>query len=191
MSRKVVILSAVVFSLGMALPADAAAGRIPIAAEQVASVLRAAGMDVTTQQISVPAAVVATSRYPVLKVGAIEAWRDHQIRVRVECSNPAECLPFFIAVLDSNGQHAFPNSAGALNAFEVPAASQSRVVPFVVRPGSAATLLLGGEHIRIQLPVICLQNGRLGQTIRVSSKDRRQTFSAEIVGPAVLKGRLQ
>jgi flagella basal body P-ring formation protein FlgA len=50
---------------------------------------------------------------------------------------------------------------------------------------------LTGEHIRIQLPVICLQNGRLGQTIRVTSKDRRQTFSAEVVGPVVLNRRLQ
>jgi hypothetical protein len=190
MSRKV-ILSAVVLLLGMAQPGDAVADGIPIAPEQVAGVLRAAGMNVTPQQISLPAAVVATSRNPVLKVGGIEAWRDHQIRVRVECTHPAECLPFVIAVLDSHDQQVIPTSAGALNAFEMTAASHPAAAPLIVRAGSPANLLLVGEHIRIQLPVICLQSGRLGQTIRVTSKDRRQTFSAEVARPSALKGRLQ
>jgi hypothetical protein len=40
------------------------------------------------------------------------------------------------------------------------------------------------------MPVICLQGGVRGQTIRVASTDRKQVFDAEIVATGMLKGNL-
>jgi flagella basal body P-ring formation protein FlgA len=57
--------------------------------------------------------------------------------------------------------------------------------------GSRATLLLEGDHVHIQVPVVCLQNGAVGQTIRVASPDHKQTYVAQVTGNNVLRGRLQ
>ena len=43
----------------------------------------------------------------------------------------------------------------------------------------------------IQLPVICLENGAVGQTILAASLDHKQTYRAEVSDNSVLKGRLQ
>jgi flagella basal body P-ring formation protein FlgA len=60
----------------------------------------------------------------------------------------------------------------------------------VVRAGSPAVLLIEGDHIHIQIQVVCLENGAPGQTIRASSKDHRQTYTAKVGEDAVLRGKL-
>jgi flagella basal body P-ring formation protein FlgA len=44
--------------------------------------------------------------------------------------------------------------------------------------------------VHIRIAVVCLENGAPGQTIRVSSKDRRQTYTAKVIDEAVLRASL-
>ena len=69
--------------------------------------------------------------------------------------------------------------------------SNSNSNDFVIRTGVRATLLLDGGHVHIQLPVVCLENGALGQTIRVTSLNHRQTYMAQVDANRILRGKLQ
>ena len=60
----------------------------------------------------------------------------------------------------------------------------------VIRSGSSAILELEGPHIHIRIPVICLQNGAAGQTIRATDKDHRRIYAAQVTDIAILRGRL-
>jgi flagella basal body P-ring formation protein FlgA len=56
--------------------------------------------------------------------------------------------------------------------------------------GAPATLLLEGARVHIRLAVVCLENGAPGQTIRVASRDHRQTYMAKVVDEEVLRASL-
>jgi len=57
----------------------------------------------------------------------------------------------------------------------------------VLRSGDPATMVFNNRFLHISMPVICLQSGRQGQTIRVASIDHRRFYKAEIMGPGLLK----
>ena len=59
-----------------------------------------------------------------------------------------------------------------------------------VEAGSRATLLLEGERLHIKVPVICLESGEPGSSIRVAGLDRKQTYFAQVVDATLLKGNL-
>jgi len=59
-----------------------------------------------------------------------------------------------------------------------------------VRSGSPATLMLDSDRVHIRLSVICLENGAPGQRIRVTGKDHRLVFTAQVIDGSLLKGRL-
>jgi hypothetical protein len=60
----------------------------------------------------------------------------------------------------------------------------------IVKIGSHATLVIDAQRLHIKLPVICLEQGAPGQTIRVTALDRKQTYKAEVIGSTLLKGTL-
>ena len=60
----------------------------------------------------------------------------------------------------------------------------------VAKSGAHATLLLEGDRMHIKVPVICLETGEVGHTIRVAAADHKQTYSAEVVDATLLKGTL-
>ena len=171
-----------------ALPAVAASARNAITTSQIAAAINSAGMQISARQVMLLTDVVAAGDAPVLKVQSMERWGDHQLKVRLSCSSQAECIPFFVGVRDAD----LKTSQLASSDSDRSADARVKRDPksFVVRSGTPATLLLDGQRIHIQLSVICLEGGAPGQTIRVASKDHRQTYTAEIVDGSVLKARL-
>jgi hypothetical protein len=158
------LIPVLILSVAMALPAIAATpGHTTITAEQVAAAINGAGIKVSADQVVLLSDVVAKTSSPALKVESMERWGDRRMRVRMNCAKAEECLPFFVAVSWSQA---------------------------VVRAGSPAVLLIEGDHIHIQIQVVCLENGAPGQTIRASSKDHRQTYTAKVGEDAVLRGKL-
>ena len=120
--------------------------------------------------------VVATNSAPKLKVESMERWGDHRMKFRLDCVKSEECLPFFVAVRWSQAEATppvFADHSSTAISLAKPGSNS-----FIMRAGSPAILLLDGDHIHIQLPVVCLENGALGQTIRVASPDHRQTYTA-------------
>jgi len=106
------------------------------------------------------------------------------VKVKLRCQDNHECLPFYVLVhrLDK-----LNISSARLKAVSAAAAD---VPQNVIRGGEHATLILESPDSRMSLPVICLQSGILGQTIRVASPDHRQLFDAVVVAPGKLKGSL-
>ena len=181
-------IPALFLSAAMALPAVAASARNTITAEQVAAAINGAGMKVSADQVVILADVMATDSSPKLKVESMERWGDHQMKFRLDCVKAGECLPFFVAVRWSQAEpvpSVFADHSSTAISLAKPDSNS-----FIVRAGSPAVLLLEGDHIHIQLPVVCLQNGAIGQTIRVASPDHRQTYMAAVGEDAVLRGKL-
>jgi len=163
-------------------------GRVAITRDQVAAAIRIAGIEVTAQQVLLLNDVAAESSAPALEVESMERWGRDRMKVRLACVSSEECLPFYVAVRLGDGASVpapVVDSNGA-SAQRSPAETAS----YVVRSGSPATLLLDGEHVHIRIPVICLEEGAIGQTIRVASKDRRLTYTAKVFSGDQLRGRL-
>jgi hypothetical protein len=178
-------ISLVIGLAATALPALAATARVAINPTQVAGAISNAGIKISPEQVTLLADVVANQADPTLVVESMERWGDNRMKVRMNCAN-SECLPFFVAVQWGQNE---PTAAGFASRGAVGASSS--VKPIVLRAGSTATLILNSDHVHIKLPVVCLESGTVGQTIRVSSLDHRQTFTAQIGDPAALKGTIQ
>jgi len=182
-SIPVLILAAV-----SAWPAVAAPRRDAITTTQIAASMTGSGFHTSADQVTLFSDVVATVSNPALKIESMERWNSHQMKVRLACANQEECLPFFVAVYqDAPAQSSSANAVGTKAAF-APPVTGPRVL--AVHAGTPAILQLEGDHIHIQLSVICLEDGTIGQTVRLASKDRRQNYAAQVVDTARLKGRL-
>jgi hypothetical protein len=183
------ILPALLLSAVAAMPAAAAPGRVAITAQQVAFAMSSVGMQVSPDQVQLLSDVVASTASPMLKVQSMEQWGTHRMKVRMNCARPEQCLPFVVAVSWDAVQtrSSFVPETTPLNqgpALKIGAAD------YVVRSGAPATLLLDGPRIHIRLSVICLENGAPGQVIRVSSPDRKQLYTAQVVDGSILRGSL-
>jgi hypothetical protein len=177
------LIPALVLSFATALPAATAAGRNAITAEQIAAALGGAGMHVTSGQVVLLSNVVSTTSAPALRVESMERWGDARMKVRMNCASQ-ECMPFFVAVNLGKDDLTAASDRQAITGGRIDPST------YVVRSGSPAVLLLEGDHMHIRVSVICLENGAPGQMIRVATKDRRQTFTAQVATRDVLKGGL-
>jgi hypothetical protein len=179
-------ISILILSAAVAWPAVAATGHNAITTQQIAAAINSAGIKVSADQVVLLTDVTATTNDPALKVESMERWGDRRLRVRLNCAKEGECLPFFVAVNWSEAE------AGRLAVADLSSSAISKTGPnaYVVRAGSPAILLIEGDHIHIQIQVVCLENGAAGQTIRATSKDHRQTYTAKVGEDAVLRGKL-
>lgn len=172
----------------LALPSLAQTNQYAITAAQVAQAITRTGMQVTPAQVTLLSNVVAATPAPVLQVRSVNFESRHRITARLVCAESQQCLPFIVAVrLKSQGRApvAQPNAS-------VPQPAPVRSLPQrpAVRWGSRAVLLLVAPHMQIRVPVICMQNGSVGQTIRVTSADHRETYSAQVVSSGFLRGTM-
>ena len=171
-------------------PAVAEPGLYAISTEQIAATVSRAGVQVLPEQVTLLTDVVATRVAPVLRVRSIERWSNERMMARLECENREECLPFFVGVrIGQVGATATSGTSLQGSPFfsSGPAGSSKA---FAVRSGSPATLLLDSDRVHIRLSVICLENGAPGQMIRVTGKDHRLVFTAQVIDGSLLKGRL-
>jgi hypothetical protein len=185
---KLIVITALFAALS--LRSEAASNHEAITTAQIAAAIWNTGLKVSADQVTVLTDVMAKTSAPALKVESMEPWDGHGLRVRLDCVNSDECLPFVVAV--RRNQKNEPQKASAPS--ESPTSQRSHVdtpkTNFVVRAGSPAVLMLDGGHVHIQLAVVCLENGSVGQTIRVAGKGHAQTYMAEICNDGLLRGRL-
>jgi hypothetical protein len=179
-----------VLSAAMALPVAAAPARNAITTAQIADAISASGAKVTPQQVSLLAEVVATTANPALKVQSVESWGDRRMMVRLECASSEECLPFLVAVRLNDKAGMQPQLARSGQSSTAVSRDKPGSNAYVLHNGSPVILLLEGNHVHIRLSVVCLENGAVGQTVRVQSSDHLRTYTAEVVDGTVVKGRL-
>jgi hypothetical protein len=183
-------ISALLLSTAAVLPAAAASGRDAITTEQIAAAMANAGMQVSPKQVDLLTDVVANTPSPVLKIRSMEPLGDRRMMVRLDCESTDECLPFFVAVRFNQGDDAQAVAAKTVAASSENLHTKSPAATPTLRAGAPATLLLDGGRVHIRLTVVCLENGSIGQIIRVASKDHKEVYTALIVDDAVLKARL-
>lgn len=183
-------ISILALTAAIALRVSAAPGGFAITTAQIAAAIGGAGMTISPQQVTLMSEVVARTSTPTLRVESMKPWGDHRMKVRLNCASSEECLPFLVAVHCSDENTAQLILADSVRSSTAASRPRSGSNSIVLRAGSPAILLLDGDHMHIELSVICLENGAIGQTVRVSSKDHRQTYTAEVVDGSVLKGKL-
>jgi hypothetical protein len=179
-------IAIVAFFCAAVLPAAAESRRYAVTAELIAAAVSSNGVAISPGQVTLLTNVFASVADPELRVMSIGRAGDQRTIARLECAAADQCLPFFVA-LRTDGN---TNAALLANPTPAPAAVKSRPAEIVVRSGSTATLLLEGPHVQITLPVICMQNGAAGQTIRATSPDHLQSYVAQVGNDGILKGRL-
>lgn len=162
-----------------------------VRADRVADTLAARGISVQPGQLEFLASVKSSRRYPELEIEHLQATGRGSVLARIRCREAGVCLPFLVVLHLTARQHpeAILERLPATKVQFLPAGNQHRP-NWMVKTGQTATLVMQGKDVRATTPVICLQNGRRGESIRVSSLDRKRTMVGEIVGPGLLQGAL-
>lgn len=167
-----------------------AGARFPISPERVADAIAAAGVPVRAAQVRFLTLISAVGQDSGLRVIRMAKWSGDTWKAELRCSDQRACLPFYVLV------HA--ETADAFDGLSAPGGgSRARRsvplfprTPILMRHGDLATLVFEKPSVRITMPVICLQSGNRGQTIRVESTDHKRFFKGEIVDPGLLKVEL-
>ena len=182
------ILSGVVFAAA-AQPALPAPATYPVKADQVAASANKMGLEISPGQVTMLTDVVTTTTTPSLKVRSIERQDKQGMLVRMECESRDQCLPFIVSIrADSANDMPVIPSSRSLAVLGTPSRSVSPQP--VIRTGSPVTLLLDSDRVHIRIPVVCLENGATGQTIRVKSKDHHLIYTAQVIDGTLVKGKL-
>jgi len=150
-------------------------------AQAIVKALSERGYAIDSHDVSLLVSVVATVPDPVLEIRAVEPMdrvSEPSSKVKVACHLPGTCVPFYALMRWSTAP---PNGMTTIPVVEPRQ-------PIVMRAGTHATLWMGDGRSQIQMPVISLEQGATGRSIRVASSDRRRTYVAEIVSPHMLKG---
>jgi flagella basal body P-ring formation protein FlgA len=50
--------------------------------------------------------------------------------------------------------------------------------------------MIDGGHVHIRIPVICLENGVPGQTIRATDKEHHRIYIAQVIEDGLLQARI-
>jgi hypothetical protein len=162
-----------------------------IGVDRVAAALVARGIPVQPDQVEFLAPIKSSRPDPALEIERLQAGSRDSVLARIRCRNAGECLPFYI-VLHPSGKQDAQEMIELLHATAGPIhAAGSAVRPnWAVRSGERATFVLQGRDFRASTPVICLENGRQGESIRARSLDRKRIMVGEVVGPGLLRGAL-
>jgi hypothetical protein len=173
--------------------------RFTLTAGQVARAVARTHSDpriqITDEQVTLLAKVVATDPDPVLDIRSVAPLGDRRSaghtetysKIKLVCRLPGTCLPFYAIV--SWPAETAGRATTALSASPTVANVVSKTTSEItMRAGAHATLVMDDDRSHIQVPVISLENGIAGHRIRVASPDRKQVYVAEIVSANLLKG---
>ena len=128
---------------------------------------------------------------PPLQVTNVE-WSatQHALQVHARCMYAVACGSFLVEAPVLNAPPQLRTRSRELGRTHVANARGGRVVPRILVAGKRAMLTLDSAGMRISLPVVPLQPGALGQTIRVREWKGNRTYNAEVVGPCALHASL-
>jgi flagella basal body P-ring formation protein FlgA len=180
-------LAWIVLAFAAAIPAAVSqpvVARMPSRTQRVVDALALAGVVVAPDQIELLSGIHKTKESASVQVVSTTGSSAGTVKVKLRCQDNHECLPFYVLV------HSLDKPIVASARLRAVSAVEASAPQNIIRGGEHATLVLESPDSRMSLPVICLQSGILGQTIRVASPDHRQLFDAVVVAPGTLKGSL-
>jgi hypothetical protein len=176
-SKTFAIITALLLAGAVAPIRAADNSRTPISRDWILSVLGTSGINITPDQMEQLSAVTATGPTPRLKVVSVDVLDGESDKVRLQCEQPNTCLPFY--VLLHWGQPGDRQNGRTTQPVRKPE-------NILVRAGRAAVLVFEGDFLRMTLPVMCLQNGGLGQQVRVLNKETKKTYLAHVTALGVV-----
>ena len=190
--RRVCLLGTVLATIPAA---HAQAPRFSVTSEQVVAAMQGHSWRTEGVRVTLPAAITAAVADPKLGVAMASMLTAHEARLRIVCRVPAACLPFYAtATWPESVESVAPPSDGSAGIGErktpASAADANESSAGRLRAGTSVTLLLEGERVHIQMQVVSLQGGTTGDKVRVATRDRKQTYVAEIVNPTLLRGSI-
>lgn len=164
-----------------------ALARFPLTPQQVLLAMQGRNWHLEEVQIRLAAPVTATVKEPALEINAVSQGHGPEVLLRMSCRVHSECLPFYASAT-------WP-AEGAKPALITVARKESMMAKLPASAealaGNHATLLLEDGPIHIRLPVVLAQSGHVGEIVRVTTPDRKQTYQAELLSSNLLKGELQ
>jgi hypothetical protein len=180
-----IVLAAVLFLAAMPVTmGQTGVRRTSALAHSVADAMELTGTAVNPDQIEFLSGGNKIREGAEVRVLKVTNRTDGVLKVELRCQDNHECLPFYVLV------HGLDRVNLTLPEKRAQPVTAARAPQNLIRGGDHATLILESRDSRISMPVICLQSGVRGQTIRVASTDRKQVFDAEIVANGMLKGNL-
>jgi hypothetical protein len=210
--RRPLLAAACLFGCAIAVniaPAQEARPRFPVGPADVITAMQRRQLPTQDVKVSIAMPITVRSANAQLEVQSVALVDSHEIRLRMSCHDRRDCLPFFAtatypevvdekalpvkheqaaAAIPAAEEH-LPHSSAAVS--EVKSTEhEAAVAAPILKAGSAATLDIEGDRIHIQLDVICLAAGAAGDKIRVTTRDHKQVYVAQIATPTLLKGSL-
>jgi hypothetical protein len=94
----------------------------------------------------------------------------------LQCRRAGECVPFLVWLAADNGGALFSTATARLQSEDA-----------AVKRGQTAMLTWDQGGIRVVVPVMCLEPGAIGQSIRVRIENAGRTLRAEVVAAGELR----
>ena len=97
------------------------------------------------------------------------------------------CLPFYAIVTLQESAARSAIGIASVSPLDVIGTALKPKIVITIRAGAHATLVMDDGRSHIQVAVISLENGIIGQRIRVASPDHKQVYVAEVISVNLLK----
>ncbi len=118
---------------------------------------------------------------------------QRQLEFHLECSTVGTCRPFLATLRASDSEIPLglrgitPDApTGKEHRNSQPVGKLAARARPLVHAGEHVRLVMTGPGIRMKIPVVCLESGALGQTIRARSMEDPKIFYAQVVGAGLL-----
>jgi hypothetical protein len=179
--------------LTMTACAYGAPARFPVTSDQVIAAMRDRQLPVEGLRVTMPTSITASMENPSLEIQSMTLLTSHTAQLKVSCREHGVCLAFYVSATWPAQSSAVTMPPGLSHTVVQPGELKqeraTRSEP-TLRAGSQALLSFEGDRLHIRLRVICEQSGLMGDKVRVTTPDHKQTYTAEIVSPTLLKGSL-
>jgi len=105
--------------------------------------------------------------------------------VKIGCHSDGVCLPFYaIASLNQGTRGSQTNSQSTILA--AASTSSKANAAAMIKAGAHAMLIMDDGSVQIEVSVITLESGAVGNKIHVASPDHKQIYLAEVVSANLL-----
>lgn len=159
-----------------------------ITSKEVVQAMESKQLPVDGVEVVLPAHISTTVAEPALDVASVAVVDSHNARLRMECQVRSVCTPFYAAVHWSSAKTLSPQQIMSAHGAAIVAKAAAGQV--MLRSGSTAMMLIDEDRLHIRMPVVCMQGGAVGDKVRVTTPNHRQTFEALILNAQELKGSL-
>ena len=133
--------------------------------------------------------IFATENNPSIAVrDMIRDSNKHQLQFTLGCPTSSICRDFLVYVQDPGNVLAEMVPRKRIAAKARPDAGDGAIL---IRAGRRVQMLMQGDGMQISFKVVCLENGRAGQTIHVRNRDSRQILQAQVVSGNLVWSRLE